>query len=112
MMNRPVSSYDIMCSFTEDGFLRRSHIRETKQASLLGSVFSNMLLVLGCCFFFGGLKHKEQHFNSTSAVANMSLLLLSSLALVLPTPLSHAAVSERRVYSSTASELLLYDSLF
>eukprot|EP00904_Undaria_pinnatifida_P000133 jgi/Undpi1/1011/HiC_scaffold_10.g04475.m1 len=60
------------------------------QASLLGSVFSNMLLVLGCCFFFGGLKHKEQHFNSTSAVANMSLLLLSSLALVLPTPLSHA----------------------
>ncbi|CAM9746562.1 unnamed protein product, partial [Ectocarpus sp. 4 AP-2014] len=61
------------------------------QASLLGSVFSNMLLVLGCCFFFGGLKHKEQRFNSTSAIANMSLLLLSSLALVLPTPLSHAA---------------------
>lgn len=52
-----------------------------------------MLLVLGCCFFFGGLKHKEQRFNSTSAIANMSLLLLSSLALVLPTPLSHAAVS-------------------
>ena len=51
-----------------------------------------MLLVLGCCFFFGGLKHKEQRFNSTSAIANMSLLLLSSLALVLPTPLSHAAV--------------------
>ncbi|CAN0563207.1 unnamed protein product, partial [Ectocarpus sp. 12 AP-2014] len=39
------------------------------QASLLGSVFSNMLLVLGCCFFFGGLKHKEQRFNSTSAIA-------------------------------------------
>ena len=56
-----------------------------------------MLLVLGCCFFFGGLKHKEQHFNSTSAVANMSLLLLSSLALVLPTPLSHATV--RKSYS-------------
>ncbi|CAM9889194.1 unnamed protein product, partial [Hapterophycus canaliculatus] len=63
------------------------------QASLLGSVFSNMLLVLGCCFFFGGLKHKEQRFNATSAIANMSLLLLSSLALVLPAPLSHAAVS-------------------
>lgn len=66
------------------------------QASLLGSVFSNMLLVLGCCFFFGGINHKEQRFNSTSAIANMSLLLLSSLALVLPTPLSHAAVSEER----------------
>lgn len=63
------------------------------QASLLGSVFSNMLLVLGCCFLFGGLKHKEQRFNSTSAIANMSLLLLSSMALILPTPLSHATVS-------------------
>mmetsp|Transcript_6526 Transcript_6526/g.9841 ORF Transcript_6526/g.9841 Transcript_6526/m.9841 type:complete len:475 (-) Transcript_6526:71-1495(-) len=60
------------------------------QASLMGSVFSNMLLVLGCCFFFGGLKYTEQHFNSTSAVANMSLLMLSSLAIVLPTPLADA----------------------
>ncbi|CAM9903866.1 unnamed protein product [Choristocarpus tenellus] len=64
------------------------------QASLLGSVFSNLLLVLGCCFFFGGLKFKEQKFNSTSAIANMSLLLLSSLALVLPTPLSQTKTEE------------------
>lgn len=63
------------------------------QASLLGSVFSNMLLVLGCCFLFAGIDRKELHFNSTGAVANMSLLLLSSLALVLPTPLSGATVS-------------------
>jgi Ca2+:H+ antiporter len=64
------------------------------QASLLGSVLSNMLLVLGCCFFFGGLRHKEQTFNTTSAVANMSLLLLTSLALVLPTPLAAAKGDE------------------
>lgn len=56
-----------------------------------------MLLVLGCCFFFGG----DQKFSKVGAVANMSLLLLSSLALVLPTPLSHASVSllrETRCY--------------
>ena len=35
------------------------------QASLLGSMLSNLLLVLGMCFFFGGLKHKEQEFNTT-----------------------------------------------
>jgi Ca2+:H+ antiporter len=35
------------------------------QASLLGSMLSNLLLVLGMCFFFGGLKHKEQEFNMT-----------------------------------------------
>ena len=35
------------------------------QASLLGSMLSNLLLVLGMCFFFGGLKHREQEFNMT-----------------------------------------------
>mmetsp|Transcript_8992 Transcript_8992/g.12783 ORF Transcript_8992/g.12783 Transcript_8992/m.12783 type:complete len:559 (+) Transcript_8992:42-1718(+) len=56
------------------------------QASMLGSIFSNLLLVLGSCFFFGGIRHKEQTFNATAATANMSLLALSSIALVLPTP--------------------------
>ena len=35
------------------------------QASLLGSVLSNLLIVLGMCFFFGGCIHKEQSFNMT-----------------------------------------------
>ena len=56
------------------------------QASMIGSIFSNLLLVLGCCFFFGGLKHKEQFFDSIIATSNMGLLALSSIALVLPTP--------------------------
>ena len=56
------------------------------QASMLGSIFSNLLLVLGCSFFFGGLYYKEQTFNSAAATSNMGLLALSSIALVLPTP--------------------------
>lgn len=63
-----------------------AHEIRVVQASMIGSIFSNLLLVLGGCFFFGGLKHKEQRFNSTAAVAHMSLLALSSIALVLPTP--------------------------
>jgi Ca2+:H+ antiporter len=79
------------------------------QASLMGSVFSNMLLVLGCCFFFGGIKHKEQQFNSTSAVANMSLLMLSSLAIVLPTPLADAnEVSDVLMISRFVGVCLLF----
>ena len=65
--------------------LRAGEIRVV-QASMLGSVFSNLLLVLGSCFFFGGLKHEQQKFNSVSAAASISLLGLSSIALVLPTP--------------------------
>lgn len=35
------------------------------QQSLLGSILSNMLLVLGCAFFAGGLVHsnRDQVFN-------------------------------------------------
>jgi len=56
------------------------------QSSMLGSIFSNLLLVLGCCFFFGGIYFKEQKFNATAATSNMALLALSSIALILPTP--------------------------
>jgi Ca2+:H+ antiporter len=38
------------------------------QLSLLGSILSNLLLVLGCAFFCGGLVlHKEQLFNKVDA---------------------------------------------
>ena len=56
------------------------------QASMIGSIFSNLLLVLGCCFFFGGLKYKEQKYSQLTATSNMGLLGLSAIALVLPTP--------------------------
>mmetsp|Transcript_75407 Transcript_75407/g.245277 ORF Transcript_75407/g.245277 Transcript_75407/m.245277 type:complete len:411 (-) Transcript_75407:94-1326(-) len=55
------------------------------QGSLLGSILSNLLLVLGMAFFAAGLRMKESTFNSTGASANMSCLTLSSIALGLPT---------------------------
>jgi Ca2+:H+ antiporter len=54
------------------------------QASLLGSMLSNLLLVLGMCFFFGGLKHKEQEFNMTAAQTATSLLALAISSLLIP----------------------------
>jgi len=73
--------------------LRSGQIRVV-QSSLLGSVLSNLLLVLGCCFFFGGIRRDEQTFNVTAAKANTSLLLLSSLALILPTPMGSTGYVE------------------
>ncbi len=32
-------------------------------ASLLGSILSNLLLVLGCCFLLGGARYEVQSFN-------------------------------------------------
>lgn len=41
------------------------------QASLLGSILANLLLILGMCFLFGGLRFREQARNG----------LLNSLAI-------------------------------
>jgi Ca2+:H+ antiporter len=43
----------------------------------MGSILSNLLLVLGCAFFAGGLfsGKLEQKFNPVSAGANTSLLM-------------------------------------
>jgi len=47
------------------------------QTSLIGSILSNLLLVLGMCFFFGGLRRLEQFFNTTVAQTAASLLALA-----------------------------------
>lgn len=55
------------------------------QTSLIGSVLSNLLLVLGMCFFFGGLRRPEQFFNHTVAQMACSLLALAVGSLIIPT---------------------------
>ncbi|MCH2267808.1 MAG: calcium/proton exchanger [Candidatus Poseidoniales archaeon] len=55
------------------------------QASLIGSILGNLLLVMGLAFVWGGIHHKVQTFNETQFVANSSLLLLAVITLVVPT---------------------------
>ncbi|XP_050246163.1 vacuolar cation/proton exchanger 5-like isoform X3 [Quercus robur] len=60
------------------------------QLSLLGSILSNLLLVLGCAFFYGGfVLHKEQLFNKTTAVVNSGLLFMAVMGLLFPTVLHY-----------------------
>ncbi|KAF8557438.1 Calcium/proton exchanger [Imleria badia] len=54
------------------------------QSSLVGSILSNLLLVLGMCFFAGGLRFSEQGFGTISAQMNSSLLTISVIAVLLP----------------------------
>jgi Ca2+:H+ antiporter len=67
---------------------------EVVQSSMLGSILSNLLLVMGMCFFFGGLRHRgitgagtEQTFSSVMAQTTCSMMTLSSASLVLPAAL-------------------------
>lgn len=55
------------------------------QVSLLGSIISNLLLVLGTAFFVGGIKFSEQKFNRVGAKTNSGLLMLIVMALAFPT---------------------------
>ncbi|KAJ5739945.1 hypothetical protein N7533_012729 [Penicillium manginii] len=55
------------------------------QTSLIGSMLSNLLLVMGMCFFFGGINRMEQHFNVVVAQTAASLLALAVSSLIIPT---------------------------
>lgn len=55
------------------------------QCTLVGSIISNLLLVLGTSFVFGGCYHKQQAFSQAGATAQCTLLLLAVLSLMLPT---------------------------
>ena len=54
------------------------------QASLIGSILGNLLLVLGLALLWGGIKFKIQSFNQSALSMNGSLLLLAILALIIP----------------------------
>jgi len=58
------------------------------QAGMLGSILSNILLVLGCCFVAAGWHGGEQEFNATVANTMASLLAVSSASLIIPAALS------------------------
>lgn len=55
------------------------------QTSLIGSILSNLLLVLGMSFFLGGIDRMEQHFNVTVAQTAASMLALAVASLIIPT---------------------------
>lgn len=62
---------------------------------MLGSILSNILLVLGCCFLAGGITNTrtgttegiEQRFNSTVASTMSSLMAVAAASLIIPATL-------------------------
>lgn len=54
------------------------------QASLLGSILANLLLILGMSFLIGGLQYQEQLYNSTVTQLSACLLCLAVLSLLIP----------------------------
>ncbi|KAN0113962.1 calcium/proton exchanger [Russula decolorans] len=60
------------------------------QLSLVGSILSNLLLVLGMCFLAGGTRFSEQGFGISAVQLDLSLLTLSVIAVLLPAAFHNA----------------------
>ena len=73
---------------------------------MLGSILSNILLVLGCCFFVGGLRYSEQSFNETVASTMSSLMAVASASLIIPATL-YAALSQSNKHNTQDNILIL-----
>ena len=80
------------------------------QLSLLGSVLSNLLLVMGTSFFLGGLKYRSQTYSKLSNHAHSPVLMLACMGLLFPTVLNLAAqdkFQDNVMFSRLTSIILL-----
>ncbi|KAK4120416.1 hypothetical protein N657DRAFT_649213 [Parathielavia appendiculata] len=64
------------------------------QAAILGSILTNLLLCLGLCFFFGGIRHASQKFHAIVSEVGSGLLLVAAFGLLIPSAFYSALKSE------------------
>lgn len=72
------------------------------KSSLVGSIVSNLLLVLGLSMLLGGIKHREQSFQPVVARVNASAMNLAVIAILLP---SAVGLTSERVPEITLQNL-------
>ncbi len=65
-------------------FALNAGLVEVVQATIVGSILANVLLVLGLAFVVGGVKHGPQRFDSQSARNLALLLVLAVFVLAVP----------------------------
>lgn len=99
----------------------RARRYEVIQNTLIGSVFSNLLLVLGSAFFIGGLAFKEQTILQAVSEANADLLTFAVFGFTIPAAFSYAnrdapkdirQASDERMSLAVAICLLVIYALF
>ncbi|MBK1986803.1 calcium/proton exchanger [Sphaerospermopsis aphanizomenoides BCCUSP55] len=62
------------------------------KASITGSIIGNLLLVMGLSMLLGGLRYKEQTFQSVVARVNASSMNLAVIAILLPTAMNYTSI--------------------
>jgi Ca2+:H+ antiporter len=83
-------------------FALKAGLVDVVKAALVGSILSNLLLVLGLSFFVGGVKHGNQKLGSDRARTIVILMLLSVMAMAIPS-LAHWIHSPAAPHEQTFS---------
>jgi Ca2+:H+ antiporter len=83
---------------------------EVVKASLIGSILGNLVLVMGACYFAGGLRYREQRFSARAAGVHAGSLLLAVAGLLMPALFVISAqdtAAQREVVSSVVAAVLI-----
>jgi Ca2+:H+ antiporter len=68
------------------------------KASIAGAIVTNTLFVLGASFLLGGLKYHVQEYNRVNARLQAGLLFLATVALLIPSTVSHTDAAAEAVF--------------
>ncbi|KAH8655157.1 Sodium/calcium exchanger protein-domain-containing protein [Tricladium varicosporioides] len=74
------------------------------QSCMLGTILSNILLVLGFCFLASGIRSQESTFNNAIASTMSSLMVVACVSLIIPAALNAALHSSK---SSSADKIVM-----
>lgn len=73
------------------------------KASIAGAIVTNTLFMLGTSFLLGGLKHHVQEYNRVSARLQAGLLLLATVALLIPSAVATADSATKAMFTQPLS---------
>ena len=83
-------------------FALKAGLFDVVKASLAGSVLGNILLVLGCSIFIGGLKNKELKFDAQQGHFTATMLLIAVVGLAVPAVFTYS-IPEKLISSKYES---------
>jgi len=86
-------------------FALKAGLIRVVQSSLIGSILSNLLLVLGMCFLAGGIYNNTLTFNKTASQTSTSILFIAVLGIMMPAALK-AQLSEDQAIFDAAEKLV------
>jgi Ca2+:H+ antiporter len=78
------------------------------KASIAGAIVTNTLFMLGASFLLGGLRHHVQDYNRVNARIQAGLLFLATVALLIPSAVSHADVASNAEVTGKLSVALAF----